>query len=159
MCSIRAFVTGGHNWTVLGGSQPQCTQIWPLDFFLFGALFHRYLTVKCRLTAPSSDYFADFPFLQKWPKTGVKFWKLLCGKVTGRPKLMRFRKHLASLHSKMKIWPKRGGVFVQLLCKISVQGKSQQFQCNPPPPPPSHPPNSQMVKEYVVRALFDQINN
>ena len=54
--------------------------------------------------------------------------------------------------SKMKIWPKRGGVFVQLLCKISVQGKSQQFQCNPPPP------NSQMVKEYVVRAIFDQID-
>ena len=38
---------------------------------------------------------------------------------------MRFRKHLASLHSKMKIWPKRGGVFVQ---------------------------------EYVVRAIFDQID-
>ena len=133
MCSIRAFVTGGHNWTVLGGSQPQRTQIWPLDFFLLGALFHRYLTVKCRLTAPSSNYFEHFPLLQKWSRTGVKFWKLLRGKVTGGLKWMRFRKHLASLHQKIRIWLKRGGVFVQLLCKISVQGELQQFKCPPPP--------------------------
>ena len=136
------------------GSQPQIFQIQPLDFSPLGALFKRYLTVKYWRTPPSSAYFVHSPLLKKWSETGVIFWKLLRCNVTRGLKWRCFRKHLASLHQKIRKWPKTGGSFEKLLQKQIVVSTKMHFflitlsfkyivlgkgAANPPPPPPPRP--------------------
>ena len=65
-----AYVTGGHNWMVLDGSQSQIYQIQPPDFFPIGPSFQRYITVKFRQAAPSSDYFGHLCLLKKMARKG-----------------------------------------------------------------------------------------
>ena len=111
---------------VPGGSQPQIYQIKPLDFFSLAPSFQRYLRVKFRQTAPSSDYSCFFSFV-KWLEKGVKFLELLRWKLTGGPKPRRFRKRLANLHQKIKKWSKTWGAFSKLLRRIILNDQKVLF--------------------------------
>ena len=112
---------------VPGGSQPQIYQIKPLDFFSLAPSFQRYLRVKFRPTAPSSDHFDQSISFIKWLEKGAKFLELLRCKLTGGPKSRHFRKHLASLHQKIKKWPKTWGVFSKLLRRIVLNDLKVPF--------------------------------
>ena len=61
----------------------------------------------------------NFIHFIKLPEKGVKFLELLRCKLTRGPKWRCFWKHLASLHQKIKKWPKTGGVFWKLFWKIN----------------------------------------
>ena len=74
----------------------------PLTFFPLGPRFRDI----CRWDLDWQCHLAIFPhtfrYFTKWPKTGVKFLKLLRCKLTGGPKWRCFRKHLASLHENIE---------------------------------------------------------
>ena len=63
---------------VLDGSQSQIYQIQPPDFFPIGPSFQRYITVKFRQAAPSSDYFGHLYPLYEMARKGVQ----VCGTFT-----------------------------------------------------------------------------
>ena len=112
---------------VPGGSQPQIYQIQPLDFFPLGPSFQRFLRVKFRPTAPSSDHFDQSISFIKWLENGAKFLELLRCKLTGGPKSRRFRKRLANLHQKIKKWSKTWGAFSKLLRRIILNDQKVMF--------------------------------
>ena len=61
----------------------------------------------------------------KLPEKGVKLLELLRCKLTRGPKWRCFWKHLASLHWKIKKWPKIGGVFWKLFWKINKNDQKE----------------------------------
>ena len=104
---------------VPGGSQPKIYQIHPLDFFPLGPLFQRYLTVKFRQTAPSSDYFRHLYLLYKMAPKEVNIFGTFALQTHGRPKIKAFQKTPSKFASKnLKNGQKEGVVFRNFYEKI-----------------------------------------
>ena len=79
----------------------------PLPFFPLGPRFRDIWRWSLDWQRHLAIILHTFTSFNKWPETGVKFWELLRCKVTEGPKWRCFRKHLASLHRKIKKWPKK----------------------------------------------------
>ena len=86
----------------------------PLTFFPWGPRFRDLWQWSLDRQRHLVILLHNFIHFIKVPEKGVKFLELLRCKLTRGPKWRCFWKHLASLHQKIKKWPKTGGVFWKL---------------------------------------------